>query len=354
MASLADVARRAQVSKATASRVLNGLGKANRISPQTVLAVEEAARALGYPGLRSPSPRPRSRTIGLVVGSRALIGAGSDYTQGVVAGVTGTVRTGGYHLLLNHERHQWEALGIDLLADRRVDALITFAWILTPGLTLIDLEALALPMVVVGDPPRPTRRPVVALDYAAAYSEAFEALATLGHRRLGWIAPTGNKAGEDRQTPSQREAAICDLARIRGMDLRTCLLSSHGSGETTRDTVIQGHLTELRARLGDLDGCTALLCYNDLLAIALLRVLQERGEEVPRDRSVIGFDDVLADVAIPPLSTISHRCQDLGSHAAAIALELAGDPARQVRWAGRRETVAARFLRGATLGAAHR
>lgn len=354
MASLADVARRAQVSKATASRVLNGLGKANRISAQTVLAVEEAARALGYLGHRPPPPRTRSRTIGLIVGSRALFGAGSDYTRGIVAGVTETVRANGYHLLLNHGHHQWEALGIDLLADRRVDALVAFNWILTPGFTLIDLEALALPMVVVGDPPRPTRRPVVALDYTTAYDEAFDALATLGHRRLGWIAPDHARGGEDPQAPNQRETKIRDLARARGMDLATCVLSARRKGEVTRDAVIQGHLDDLRARLDELAGCTALLCYNDLLAIALLRVLQERGEEIPKDRSVIGFDDFLADVSIPPLTTISHRCQDLGDRAAVIALELAGDPTGRERWATCRETVAARFLRGATLGVAHR
>src|SRR5690606_1597472 len=137
-------------------------------------------------------------------------------------GVTETVRAGGYHLLLNHVHHQWEALGIDLLADRRVDALVAFAWILTPGFTLIDLEELALPMVVVGDPPRPTRRPVVALDYTTAYAEAFDALATLGHRRLGWIAPASDRNGEDPQAPSQRETQVRDLARARNLDLTTC------------------------------------------------------------------------------------------------------------------------------------
>jgi DNA-binding LacI/PurR family transcriptional regulator len=74
---------------------------------------------------------------------------------------------------------------------------------------------------------------------------------------------------------------------------------------------------------------TAILCYNDTMALALYSVLAERGLKVPGDVSVIGFDDLHATYAIPPLTSISHMLPRMGEEAVDLVLEAAeaGDEA---------------------------
>lgn len=357
MSRLGDVARRANVSKATASRVLNGLGPAHRISPQTIQAVEEAALAVRYststtPTLRRPLRRP-SRTLGVLSSADAFIGVGAEYTTGILSGLFRGAHTAGYHVLLAHGQRQWEAFGIDLIAGHRVDALIAYAWVLTPNFTVIDLDQIDMPMVVIGEPPRATCRPAVVLDYQEAMHDLFERLTALGHRRIGWIGrDEPEKLQNDSMSSSSRLRAVQAHAQAGGQELVVLQMGGIATltKQCSRDEFLAVCLSELRQRITALDGCTALLCYNDLIGIAALRVLHERGEDVPRDRSVVGFDDFLADIAIPPLATISHRHRDLGARAAEIAVALAADPAEVDRLAGQRIPITARFLPAATLG----
>lgn len=360
MATLADVARRAQVSKATASRVLNGLGPVNRISPQTILAVQEAAIHLGYLN-GTPPPRrwPSSNTIGVLLSADALIGAGGDYLHGIFGGITKKCRDMGYHVLISHELHSWESMGIDLITDRRIDSLIIFHWMMNPGYTLIDLDELDIPMVVIGDPARPTTRPVIALDYDSAFVDAFDSIKTNGHKKIGFIRsensmPTQNA---DPQSPENREKALRKQADCHGAQVTTLVIPHPHKGEhssTSREVIITHNLQFLRHSLNQLNDCTLLVCYNDIIAITLMRVLLERGEAVPEERSVIGFDDNYADLAIPPLATISYRHNELGRRAAEVAIELAQHPDRAAKWVGKRESVPARFMQGATLNQARK
>jgi GntR family transcriptional regulator of arabinose operon len=75
-----------------------------------------------------------------------------------------------------------------------------------------------------------------------------------------------------------------------------------------------------------LDPCSAVLCYNDELAVALNYTLRERGVRLPQDLSIVGFDDLLSEYCVPPLTTISHGFREMGQEAVKTVIRMASDP----------------------------
>ncbi len=98
-------------------------------------------------------------------------------------------------------------------------------------------------------------------------------------------------------------------------------------------------ITRHRQELGELqlpDRCTAVMCYNDLIALALQSILMERGIRVPQDISVIGFDDLQAEYGMPGLTTVSHALSDSGRACVSLAIDLVEErlernPAPEIR-----------------------
>jgi DNA-binding LacI/PurR family transcriptional regulator len=295
-ATIADVARRARVSTATVSRVLAGHGRAR---PETRERVRAAARDLGYrPSGVARSLRQRAtRTLGLIVTDIE-----NPFFPQLVRAVEDAARELGYAILLCNAADdvEREAGYLDLLVDRWVDGIVIAAS------SIADrhrrwLAAAQLPIVLVNSADSDLRVSSIASDNFAGGRLAAGHLAALGHRRFGLLtAPPRNVDGPDR------------LAGARAA-LREAGLDDSSIGVATADAGVAGGEQAAAELLRRDPGLTALVAYNDLMAIGAMRAMRAAGRRIPADVSVVGFDDVdLALYVDPPLTTISQATTEMG------------------------------------------
>jgi LacI family transcriptional regulator, galactose operon repressor len=305
-ATIADVAARAGVSTATVSRVLAGLGGAR---PDTKARVLEAVRALDYrPSEVARALKRRStQTLGLIITDIE-----NPYFPQLVRSVEDAARALGYTVLLCNaaDDPEREAAYLDLLADRRVDGLIIAA----SSLGVRHREWLAappVPVVLVNAAAPDVGLPSIMSDNEGGGRLAAEHVLGLGHRRFGYLMP-----------PPRNVDAPARLAGVMAA------LQAGGLGEDALtiaqgEPLVPGGESAAHEILERAPGTTALLAYNDLMAIGAMRALRQRRCAVPGQVSVVGFDDVaLAAYVDPPLTTIAQRTEEMARWAVA---RLTGD-----------------------------
>ena len=300
-ATIADVAERARVSTATVSRVLAGLGHAR---PETEARVLAAARDLEYrpSGIARSLKRRTTETLGLIVTDIE-----NPYFPELVRAVEDAARAEGYAILLCNaaDDPEREAGYLELLVERRVDGLMIAA----SGLGSRHLEWLAsppLPIVLINTSAPGLDLPSIHSDNRAGSRLAARYLLDLGHRRFGYLMPPPRNIDGP-----LRLAGVRDALAHAGLDPDSITIASGaplvGGGEAA--------MLELLDRN---PGLTAVLAYNDLMAIGALRAARRRGRSVPDDISVVGFDDVaLAAYVDPPLTTLSQSTAEMGYWAVA-------------------------------------
>jgi LacI family transcriptional regulator len=310
-----DVARRAGVSRATVSNVLNNrTGGSVRISEATRERIRAAAQELGYqPHAAARSLRSGlSGTIGIVIPD-----ACNPHFWAIVRGVEAVAREQGYQLVLavTGLEPERERESLRALAQRRMDGLLLL--LTYPGRLATELEALRLQggAIVTFGSVLPGKD-AVALSYSAGAREVTEHLLQLGHRRIGIIHGVARPAlGADRLLGYRRALRGAGLPRDEALVVHC------------GPTLAEG----LQAALQLLDRVprpTAILGVNDLMAVAALRAAAERRLSVPRDLSVAGFDDIdLAAYLVPPLTTVRIESEEVGRQAAQLLFRRLKEPA---------------------------
>ena len=304
-ASIRDVAARAGVSVTTVSHTLN----ATRFVSEAARAkVHEAAHALGY----VPSEIARglkhntTRTLGMLVPNNS-----NPYFAEIIRGVEHHCYGAGYSLLLcnsNDDVHQ-QADHLRVLAERRVDAIVLVASGDDDSI-VASCKDLRLPLVLVDREIDAIAVDLIEVDHAAGGELATAHLLSLGHRRVACIG------GPSDLRPS--------LQRVAGW--RRAL---EAAGITPRaDELVRGDFgpesgaAAMRRLLQSSERPTAVFVCNDMMAIGALHAAHEAGIDVPRELSVVGFDDIeLAAYTSPPLTTVAQPKEAIGTGAAGLLLE---------------------------------
>ena len=305
MTTLRDVAKLAKVSTCTASKVLSGDTK-SRFRPDTADAVRAAAKKLGW----TADHRARSLRTGKA-GAIALITPGvsnSPFSNALIAAADAVLRPTGTSLIMAGGTRVQGALATAtrLAEERRVDGLLVMSWGLLPEHVTI-LKGLVLPFVIIGGHTLGSELPTAQLDDAAGIAAAVAHLAELGHRRIAWVGPThGGRDG----LISERRKAVHRHGQAAGMTVNDVHVPLSAPDARNREEVATTANAVRSAMQGGLDA-TALICYNDLEANAALYALHSLGRSIPHDISVIGFDNVLAEITWPSLTTISHELEAL-------------------------------------------
>jgi LacI family transcriptional regulator len=329
MASLADISRRAGVSIATASRVLNG--SSHPVSDSTRDRVLEAAEELGY----RPSELARalvkrtSRIVGVIVGDIV-----DPYFAEIARGVEDVAaRAGHLTMVCNAERRPAAELAhLGVLRDYHA-AGVVFAGSGYEDPT--DTAALrgaaealqAAGAAVVALAARDLNCPSVLVDNRAAARDATEHLLSLGHRRIAFVqGPRGL------HTSAQRlEGFEAAMAAARAEPVILPGGFEYEAGDAAAGDLLVG---------GDLPD--AILGVNDEVAIGLLTGLRRGGVDVPGDVSVAGIDDT-RPARLVDLTSVSLPLHELGSRAARVILEgTRGDVVLPHRLIARRTTAARR------------
>jgi DNA-binding LacI/PurR family transcriptional regulator len=297
--SMAHVAERAGVSGQTVSRVVNA---SPRVDPETRARVEAAMSELGYRPHRAARAlrTGRTQTLGLVVSTLASVG-----NSRMLQAVADAAATRGYALTVVTLSADGDvAAAFERLAEQGVDGAIVLNEA-TERVREADLPAAGLRLVVV-DSPQDDRFGVVETDHAGGGRLAVEHLLALGHETVHHLAgPDGSFAAAERERGWRRALA---------------------QAGASAPPVARGDWTSasgFAAASGLLDaGATAVFAANDQMALGLLRAVAESGRAVPRDVSVVGFDDV-ADAADyrPPLTTVHQDFDMLGFRAVAALVE---------------------------------
>jgi DNA-binding LacI/PurR family transcriptional regulator len=310
-----DVARHAGVSKGAVSLALNGRPG---VSDATRRRIAESAAALGWrPSARAKAlSESRALAIGLIVaGPRSQL-ASHPFFAALLTGVEAELAGAGYALVLSVVADaEAEVETYRRLAhDGRVDGvLITDARVDDTRYALV--AELGLEAVVIGQPDRVSGLPGVVADERGALARAVAALVELGHRRIGHVAGPDTLVHANERREAWRDA-LAEAGLPSGP-------VEHG------DFTGEGGARATRRLLEGSSPPTAILYANDLMAIAGLRVARELKLRVPRDLSIVGFDDVpLAEHVHPPLTTIRQHPVAAGAAAAKLLLaRLRGEPA---------------------------
>nr|WP_203939120.1 LacI family DNA-binding transcriptional regulator [Spirilliplanes yamanashiensis] len=289
---LAEVAKKAGVSEATVSRVLNGR---NGVSETTRAAVLTALDVLGYE--RPTKLRgERGRLVGLVlpelqnpifpalaeVVTASLAQRG--FTPALCARTIGGVPERDY---------------VEMLLDHQVSGVVfaggSYAQADAEHDHYRQLANRRLPVVMVNGGVDELGFPHVSTDDAVAVEQAYGHLRALGHERIGIVL------GPEGHVPSERKLAA--------------LISADGSPEVQRTNFSMEGARVAAARLIQA-GVTGMICASDVMALGSIRAARRLGLDVPGDVSVIGFDDsALMTCTDPPLTTVRQPIETMGQAA---------------------------------------
>ncbi len=303
---IADVAERADVSKATVSAVINDK---DTVKDSTRRRVQRAIEELNYRPRASARRRfrsPAGKSIGFVIKE-----AENPYYAEVVAGMRAPAQEKGYTILVSSSEGSFEAEQqiVDLLASKDVDGLI-----ITPALDghadlthIFELKRRNVPFVLLEEV-RGVQANLVDVDNVAASGKATGHLIGLGHERIVHFAgPAYSTHSEERIEGTRRAFSESKLIFSEEIVIE--------AGVHLKDGYETG-LAYFRSLTPE-DRPTAVTCYNDLIAVGLLRALQELGLGVPEEVSIIGHDDVeLLEYLSPPLTTIGSPKAEMGRRAA--------------------------------------
>ncbi|WP_432883511.1 LacI family DNA-binding transcriptional regulator [Kribbella sp. CA-245084] len=277
-ATIYDVAGLAGVSRQTVSRAINDKGE---IDPETKERVLQAARSLGYrPSRFARGMRGRDTvTVGLVVSDLT-----NPYFPEVAAGVLEVAKDRGWQVVVAESRGTEDELeALDTLSQQ-VDAVVGYC---DASDDVLAEHVRGLPLVILERAPDQTRFGAVGIDVTDGMRQAVAHLVAKGHVRIGMLD------GSPEQEPSVRRLAFLDQTREAGRTI-TGAPHSVAGGEVAMTELLDAH-----------PDVTAVIGFNDLIAVGAVRTAIARGLRVPEDIAVIGFDGLaLGDLITPPLTSL--------------------------------------------------
>lgn len=298
--SIKEVAKLAGVSIATVSRCLNHPGK---VREQTRRRVEEAIRETGYtPNTLARSFR-RGRTNRVMV---VLPTIGDPFFGPVMRGIRLAARAKGYSVIIvETEFNTMTADEVDaMLVSRETDGVILLASMSPFGTEIPSAKTRRRLPIVIGCEtisPELGGLPSVHIDNVAAAEEATGYLIGRGHRRIAMIC------GEHTSLLTRdRERGYRSAMGKAGLEIEDGWI-------VEGDMTLRGAVRATRRLLSHRSRPTAVFCANDEMAIGCIHELRSAGLAVPRDVSVMGFDDIrYAEVVDPPLTTIAQPAEEIG------------------------------------------
>ena len=303
-ATIKDVAEQAGVSSATVSNVINDKGK---VSESTRRAVLEVIEHLHYRPTASAQRRYQEseKNIGLVIKEMH-----NPYFADVILGAQDAAEAANYQVMVasSEGRRETEDRVVNMFIAQDVTGLI-----INPLLDnetdlshLFELKRRNIPFVLL-ERVHGLKASLVDVDNVTATRDAVEHLFTLGHERIVHFSGPGYSMHSDERAEGFRQAHF-DAQRLFRKD---CIVPA---GSRLEDGYLVGK--EYFSGLPADEAPTAVVCYNDLVALGLLRALRELGIRVPDAVSLVGFDDVnLCSYSEVPLTTMRVPKREMGQRA---------------------------------------
>lgn len=304
--SIKDIARAAGVTSSTVSRALRD---SSRVNPETKKRIQRIADEMDYvpSAIARSLVTNRTYTIGVVVTTITDL-----FFAEVVHAIEETASRFGNSVVLavSRGRSERELEAIRSLRERRVDGIILISG--CSGTESLCSEVTAgVPLVIINSAHEEHIGLSVEVDNVGGGKIAALHLLDLGHERIAHIAgPVGEWDAVERQRGYEQ------ALQERGLPVDPSLVVRGDSRPT-------GGIEAMEQLLALSHRPTAVFCYNDATAIGAMRAARRAGWSIPRNLSVLGFDDIdLAPFLEPPLTTIAQPKQQMGESAVKMILEL--------------------------------
>ena len=318
---LRDVAARAGVHPATASRALNPETRI-LVSEDTAQRVLDAAAALGYrpnPVARSLRTR-RSHTVGVLIPD-----LNNPLFPPIVRGLEDRLAAAGYVALIGNtdSDDERERMVFEQMRARHVDGLVLATARLRHPL-LAEAARSEMPVVLINRLAQDYSFPSVTVDNERGVRMAVAHLSALGHRRIAHIA-----GPQEMSTGLSRYRGFVTAMESGGLQVDGDLIV-FAKAFTVEEGLRCSRLLLERGAGGT--GCTAIAAGNDMLAVGCYAALDDAGLSCPDDISVVGFNDMpFIDRLRPPLTTIRFPHYQVGTEAAQLLLERIAEHAGPVK-----------------------
>jgi LacI family transcriptional regulator/LacI family repressor for deo operon, udp, cdd, tsx, nupC, and nupG len=313
--SVLDVARKAGVSISTVSRVING---EKSIKPETLAKVQRAIARLGYkPNLAAQRLRRRKgrrKIIGLLIPDIQ-----NPFYVEVIRGVEDVAFQQQYAVLMSNfaQEEEKENFYLDQMMAEAVDGIIV-----APShgryQKVIELVRSGFPIVCVDRGLTDIESDVVLVNNHQGAYDAVEHLLQRGHTRIAYIG--GIPAIP---TTQQRRQGYIDALTRHGIEIKPDYIrtgnSKHESGRTLANDLLDLALPP-----------TAFFTGNNLITLGALETIHSRGQRIPDDIAMVGFDDMPWSISLnPPLTAVSQPGYEIGGRAAEMLFQRINDPQRQ-------------------------
>lgn len=292
-----EVARRAGVSTATVSRVLNA---STKVRESTALRVRRAIEELHYvPNTNARSLRSgRSNLYGIIVSDirNPFFPDLIEHFESLATehGIDVTIANTGYS-------EQRLLAGVQRLLERGIDGLA----ILTSEVSTAAVERIRLsqvPVVFLNQPSVANEFRTVTVDYVRGFTDAVEHLQMLGHQRIGFVAG-----------PSVLSSAVRRKKAFLAA-MKSCRLALRDEWLFQGDHRLTGGRYAAERLFSMPHAPSAIICSNDLTAIGFLQTASRLGRKVPEEVSLVGFDDLfLCEIVNPPLTTLHLSRQEIAT-----------------------------------------
>ncbi|WP_240233152.1 LacI family DNA-binding transcriptional regulator [Devosia lacusdianchii] len=314
MVTIKDVARAANVSIATVSRVVNGYA---HVRPAVRDAVSKAIAELGYRpnGLASSFRTQQSNIVGVLLRQQR-----TPFSSALAYAIETTMFDQGYRVLLcstNGDADREQAY-IETMLDMRVQGIIIRPSSATVRTTkqVTTLRERGISVAFVDMRPKIASISSVVCDNFSGGYQGMRHLIELGHRKIGIIAGSIAQRGGGQDVGSERVRGIRQAATDLADDVE--LLFSHPFENASFDVGREaGH-----AMITGNPGMTAVFGTTDMLAIGVMHAAHALNLDLPRDLSILGYDGVLeSTVTFPTLSTIAQPIHEMGQLAATTLID---------------------------------
>lgn len=306
-----DIAREVDMSFTSVSRILRG---DSLFSEDTIRRVKEKAREMKY--------RPNIMARALVKSGNSLVGLvlreiEYSFNAAIIAGAQEELEERGYSILLCNSNMDEgdEHKHLNILLDKSVEGVIITPISTSPVNSDIysDLVANNVPFTMVGIRKAGIPAASVTVDNVEGGRIAARHLLGLGHRECLYITPSVDEINRhtqiDRSENTDRFEGFREVVLSAASSGAGCSLIEAQRSRVTDETIER--ILSLPRRP------TGIFCYSDMIAIQTMRLLQRRKFDIPRDFSIIGYDDLdIAALVLPGLTTIGQPKKDMGRLAA--------------------------------------
>lgn len=308
MANIYDIAKKAGVSIATVSKVVNNKDDVGEATKKRIRKIMQEENYIPNSVARSLSNK-NSKLIGIIFNYEHSEGINNSFFQEVIYGVEKAIGQAGFDFVYfaDQKWHDYNYNYLEKCKDRMVDGAILLGIEQNEHLQkLLDSE---IPVITIDLDFENNNSSFVRCDNEDGAKEGVEYLFELGHEKIGILGPTDLNPSIQRIT-GYKKALKNNGIKVKEDYIIECEFTEQSAYAKVKEILTQN--TDI----------TALFCQSDVIAIAAIRAIKDFGYQVPEDFSVVGFDNIeIGKYITPTLTTISQHSYKLGEVAAKTLLD---------------------------------